>query len=47
LEETEGRGDVQVAVQNTAKRIGMQIAMYALQQMPGAGFASEPEVFGG
>lgn len=47
LEETEGRGDVQVAVQNTAKRIGMQIAMYALQQMPGGGFASEPTVFGG
>ena len=47
VEETLGRGDVQVAIRNTAARIGFQVAAYALQQTPGGGFASEPTLFGG
>ena len=47
VEETLARGDVQVAIRNTAARIGHQIAAYALQQVPGGGFASEPMTFGG
>jgi len=51
LEETLARGDVQVAIQNTAKRLGYDLAAYTVQSIPSGGGGqlvfSQPNIFGG
>ena len=47
LDRTMQDGRTQVALKNTAKRIGKDLALYSVQKFPGGGFASDVSIFGG